>query len=345
MNGRFFRSAYLHKAVMKAYEDMIADGALPSYVIFLEAAPSTVDVNIHPAKTEIKFQDDAVIFQILYACVKEALGKNSFGASIDFEGAAQGAADLPVFGSKYERLRDDVFAPEVSVDQVFNPFNTFPSYQQSYQKPYSGGGLEPKQDYSKLFEEEQPRPASKTLILFGKYIVSRSSGGLTVINVRRARERVLYEKFLKALSSGGHVTQAALFPVQVRVGMDNMQVITDNSALLKGCGFDIEPLGTDTIVVNGVPEGYSCDPQKVEAMVSDIILILSEGVSSLPGVMEAAMAERFARLGAAEGDLLRSDFEAASLAESLFACENAEYTSSGKKIITVLDENQLEKLF
>ena len=80
-------------------------------------------------------------------------------------------------------------------------------------------------------------------------------------------------------------------------------------------------------------------------MVSDIILILSEGVSSLPGVMEAAMAERFARLGAAEGDLLRSDYEAASLAESLFACENAEYTSSGKKIITVLDENQLEKLF
>ena len=336
INGRYFRSAYLHKAVMKAYEDMIAEGAIPSYVIFMEAAPDAIDVNIHPAKTEIKFQDEPVVFQVLYACVKEALGKNSFGASIDFEEAV----DLPVFSSKYEKLRNDVFAPQVTIDTNYNPFN-------SYSAPRHA---EPKQDYSVLFEEEaaipaRSAPAAKTIILAGKYVATQSSGGLVIVNVRRARERVLYERLLKSLSGSEHPSQTALFPVQVRVGADNMQVLEENEELLKKCGFDLSSLGPDTIVVNGVPDGYSCDSAKVEAMISDVLLILSEGVSSLPGVMESSMAEKFARLGAADGDLLRTDYEAAALLEALFACENAEYTTSGKKIITVLGPDQLEKLF
>ena len=313
VNGRFFKSAYLHKAVMKAYEDMIAEGAIPSYVIFLEADPSTVDVNIHPAKTEIKFQDEGVVFQVLYACVKEALGKNSFGAEIDFEQSVP----LPVFGSKYESLRDDVFAPQAPIDH----------------------------EYEEEPIQQQPGRITKALVISGKYIVSQAQGGLIVTSVRRARERVLYERFVKALSAGGHASQTALFPVQVRVGADNMQVLLEHAELLKTCGFDIDSLGPDTVVVNGVPDGYSCDAAKVEAMVSDILLILSDGVSSLPGVMEAAMAERFAKLGAAEGDLLRSDYEAGKLLEALFACENAEFTPSGKKIIARMDEDQLEKLF
>ena len=344
VNGRFFRSAYLHKAVMKAYEDMIAEGAIPSYVIFLEADPSTVDVNIHPAKTEIKFQDEGVVFQVLYACVKEALGKNSFGAEIDFEQSVP----LPVFGSKYESLRDDVFAPQAPIDHEYNPFDVL-TPPVHHDNSYGSYNHEPKQDYSKLFEEEpiqqQPGRITKALVISGKYIVSQAQGGLIVTSVRRARERVLYERFVKALSAGGHASQTALFPVQVRVGADNMQVLLEHAELLKTCGFDIDSLGPDTVVVNGVPDGYSCDAAKVEAMVSDILLILSDGVSSLPGVMEAAMAERFAKLGAAEGDLLRSDYEAGKLLEALFACENAEFTPSGKKIIARMDEDQLEKLF
>ncbi len=336
INGRYFRSSYLHKAVMKAYEDMIAEGAIPSYVIFMEAAPDSVDVNIHPAKTEIKFQDEPVVFQVLYACVKEALGKNSFGASIDFGENV----DLPVFGSNYEKLRNDVFAPQVTIDTNYNPFH-------SYSAPRH---TEPKQDYSVLFEEEavapaRSGPAAKAIILSGKYIASQSSEGLIIVNVRRARERVLYERLLKTLSGSEHPTQTALFPVQVRVGADNMQVLEENEELLKKCGFDLASLGPDTIVVNGVPDGYSCDSAKIEAMISDVLLILSEGVSSLPGVMESSMAEKFARLGAADGDLLRTDYEASALLEALFACENAEYTASGKKIIAVLGPDQLEKLF
>lgn len=348
VNGRYFRSAYLHKAVMKAYEDMIAEGAIPSYVIFLEADPSTVDVNIHPAKTEIKFQEEPVVFQVIYACVKEALGKNSFGAEIDFD---QSVA-LPVFGSQYEKLRNDVFTPEVPLDHEYNPFDQFTDPgRQTLGSPvhrdnlYGSYNQEKKQDYGKLFEPEPERPTKKALVISGKYIVSPASDGLVIISIRRARERVLYERFLKALAAGGHSSQTALFPVQVRIGADNMQTLKEHADLLKTCGFDIEALGPDTIVVNGVPDGYSCDAGKVEAMVSDVLLILADGVSSLPGVMEATMAERFAKLGAAEGDVMRSDYDAAKLMEALFACENAEYTPSGKKIISRLGADQMEKLF
>ena len=348
VNGRYFRSAYLHKAVMKAYEDMIAEGAIPSYVIFLEADPSTVDVNIHPAKTEIKFQEEPVVFQVIYACVKEALGKNSFGAEIDFDQSVP----LPVFGSQYEKLRNDVFTPEVPLDHEYNPFDQFTDPgRQTIGSPvhrdnmYGSYNQEKKQDYGKLFEPEPERPTKKALVISGKYIVSPASDGLVVISIRRARERVLYERFLKALSAGGHTSQTALFPVQVRIGADNMQTLKEHADLLSTCGFDIESLGPDTIVVNGVPDGYSCDAGKIEAMVSDVLLILADGVSSLPGVMEATMAERFAKLGAAEGDVMRSDYDAAKLMEALFACENAEYTPSGKKIITRLGPDQLEKLF
>ena len=156
---------------------------------------------------------------------------------------------------------------------------------------------------------------------------------------------MLYERFLKALSAGGHTSQTALFPVQVRIGADNMQTLKEHAELLRTCGFDIEALGPDTIVVNGVPDGYSCDAGKIEAMVSDVLLILADGVSSLPGVMEATMAERFAKLGAAEGDVMRSDYDAGKLMEALFACENAEYTPSGKKIISRIGADQMEKLF
>lgn len=122
INGRYFHSAYLHKAVMKAYEEMMPEGLTPSYFIYLDADPHTIDVNIHPTKTEIKFEEDTVVFQILYACVKETLGKNSFGASIDFDTA--GMVSLPQLGSSFEQYRGGINEPSVDFDPDYNPFET-----------------------------------------------------------------------------------------------------------------------------------------------------------------------------------------------------------------------------
>jgi DNA mismatch repair protein MutL len=355
VNGRFFRSPYLHKAVMKAYEEFVPEGLTPSYFIFLEVDPHTVDVNIHPTKSEVKFEEDNLMFRILYACVRETLGKHSFGASIDFDNDA--TAQLPVFGKSFDEYKPSV-SPKVDFDPSYNPFEPSPvasDYDFSNYSPVSESKPQPKpqpsasyvdkrEDYGKLFESKV-LPTTQILTVQDKYLVTVARSGLMVVNVRRAFERILYEKFLRALSKGEHVSQASLFPEQVRVGVENRLLFDENADLLKSLGFDIVPFGTDTIVVNGVPDGFSCESGKVEAMVSDLMFILSEGRSSLSETLQSSLAEKFAILGASSARVPSSPFEAQHLIDSLFACDNAELTSRGRRIISIIPVDDIDKKF
>lgn len=383
VNGRYFRSPYLHKAVMKAYEGMIADGVTPSYFIYLEVDPHSVDVNISPTKSEVKFEDDSFIFQVVYASVKEVLGKNAFAGGIDFSNPE--ANDMPVLGSHFSEYQPESI-PQVAVDGGYNPFDPVTSAGSAtdeYGAVGSGastgsatelggpanefGGpagkgygsatgwkdsgnerfgqyVDRREDYGKLFEEKT-LPVTQTIILGGKYIVAPARDGLMIVNVRRARERILYDRALAALTKNEHVTQANMFPVKVEVGAANRAVFDDKADLLARLGFDISPFGTDTIVVNGVPEGYSCEAGKIQTMVSDLLLILSDDSSSLPGVMEAAMAEKIALLGASSCDPLASPMEARHLLDTLLSSSNPELTGNGKRIMAIMTSAQVEKLF
>ena len=355
VNGRFFRSPYLHRAVMKAYEEFVPEGLTPSYFIFLEVDPDTIDVNIHPTKAEIKFEEENLVFRTLYACVRETLGRNSFGASIDFDNDA--TAQLPVFGKSFDEYKPSV-SPKLELDPAYNPFEPSPvasDYDFSNYSPNSepvpaqrpvgtSQYVEKHEDYGKLFESKV-LPTTQILIVQDKYIVTQARSGLMVVNVRRAYERILYERFLRALSQGEHVSQTSLFPEQVRVGVENRLLFDENAAMLKSLGFDITPFGTDTIVVNGVPDGFSCEAGKVEAMVSDLLFILSEGHASLSETMHSAMAEKFAILGASSAGMPSSTFEAQHLIDSLFASGNAELTSRGRRIVTVIPVEELDKKF
>ncbi len=355
VNGRYFRSPYLHKAVMKAYEEFVPEGLTPSYFIFLEVDPGSVDVNIHPTKSEIKFEEDNLVFRTLYACVRETLGRNSFGASIDFDNDA--AAQMPVIGRSFDEYKPSV-TPRLELDPDYNPFEPAPvpsDYDFSNYSPVS----EPKpaqhpagtsqyvdkhEDYGKLFESKV-LPTTQVLTVKDKYIVTTARSGLMVVHIRRAFERILYERFLRALSKGEHVSQASLFPEQVRVGVENRLLFDENAGLLKSLGFDITPFGNDTVVVNGVPDGFSCESGKVEAMVSDLLFILSEGHASLSGTMHSSLAEKFAILGASSAKLPSSPFEAQHLIDSLFASGNAELTSRGRRIITIVPVEDIDKKF
>ena len=348
VNGRYFHSAYLHKAVMKAYEEMIAEGVTPSYFIYLSIDPQSIDVNIHPTKTEIKFEDDAVIFQIVYACVKETLGKNSFGASIDFD--TEGAVSLPQLGKSFEQYRGGVNEPAVDFDPDYNPFENTAS--PAYTKPLSGqaygsfaGYDGRKEDCSRLFEQNNTTPSSRIITLQGKYVITPVSSGIMIVNVRRARERIMYERSLKALSSESHITQTALFPVRVEVGVRERLLFDENAELLSRLGFDIAPFGNDTVVVNGVPEGYSCEIGKVTQMVSDLLLILSDSKVGLQEMMSQNMAEKIATLGAVNSEPLTSTVEAQALIDTLFACENAEVTSGGRRIVTIIQTDEIDRKF
>lgn len=348
INGRYFRSNYLHKAVMKAYEEMIPDGVTPAYFIFLEADPHTVDVNIHPTKSEVKFENDAVIFQILYACVKETLGRSSFGAGIDFN--TEGAVPLPQLGKSFEQYKG-VVMPAIEADPGFDPFGSLPDAGTPSAAPAPAREAAPysshvdrSQDYGRLFEEKT-LPTGRILILQGKYILTPVASGVMIVHISRARERILYEQTLRTLSRQGHVTQTALFPVQVQVGAPQRLLFEENAALLGSLGFDIAPFGNDTVVVNGVPEGYSCESGKVERLVGDLVYILSEDRDALPEVMQQRLAEKFATLGASHAEPLASPTEAQRLIDTLFASGNAELTPGGRRIVSIVPIGDLDKRF
>lgn len=447
VNGRYFRSPYLHKAVMNAYENMLPQGATPAYFIYLEVDPHKLDVNISPTKTEVKFEDDSVIFQTLYACVKESLGRNSFGASIDFD--TKDMAEIPAFSNDFDKFRPEVSMPDVSLDNEYNPFDNpdggFGSSEPRFDSPMHGedrmpggvagemandmqgwipsgmsggmpGGIpsgmsgempggslgaasggdmpmpaglqmpvhktsvdfpmpdytgasdpnfgmtedigsganyyesaaskyvDKRDDYGKLFEDRMAAMPSLILIQ-KKYIATTVKSGMLLINIRRALERIMYERFLKALSGGEHVTQQALFPVQVPVGVENRLIFDEHSALLRSLGFDIAPFGNDTIVVNGMPEGFQVDQNSVEEAMAEVLIALSDNHTALPGMMESAMAEKFAKMAASEGKPIETVSAAKSLMDSLFACSNSEYTSNGRKIMTIMTIDDIEKRF
>ena len=389
VNGRYFRSPYLHKAVMRAYEGMVSEGAVPSYFIWLKVDPRSMDVNIHPTKTEIKFEDDSVIFQVLSACIREALGRNSFGGGIDFEQAAD-APEMPVFGKKFDEYRPE-YRPDSAFQSDYNPFETGSGEYAAagatggygaagdagatggYGATGAAGGpggfgasaggakgqggpeweatpygtaqfVKKREDYGKLFEDKT-LPSSAVMVLQGRFIAAQAKSGLLLVHVRRAWERVLYERFLKAFSASGHVSQTALFPVQVNVGVEARLTFDAHEEMLSRLGFDIAPFGNDTIVVNGVPEGFSCDAASVESLMAAVLIALDEDNSSLPGMMESAMARKFARIGASRGQTPSTAIEAQRLIDALFSCSNSEYTSDGHRILTILSLDEIEKRF
>ena len=420
---------------MNAYENMLPQGATPAYFIYLEVDPHKLDVNISPTKTEVKFEDDSVIFQTLYACVKESLGRNSFGASIDFD--TKDMAEIPAFSNDFDKFRPEVSMPDVSLDNEYNQFDNpdgglepsetgfgspmptggndripsgmtgsddmqgwipsgmtggmpggslgaasggdmpmpaglqMPVHKTSVDFPmpdYTGASdpnfgmtedigsganyyesaaskyVDKRDDYGKLFEDRMAAMPSLILIQ-KKYIATTVKSGMLLINIRRALERIMYERFLKALSGGEHVTQQALFPIQVPVGVENRLIFDEHSALLRSLGFDIAPFGNDTIVVNGMPEGFQVDQNSVEEAMAEVLIALSDNHTALPGMMESAMAEKFAKMAASEGKPIETVSAAKSLMDSLFACSNSEYTSNGRKIMTIMTIDDIEKRF
>lgn len=352
VNGRYFRSAYFHKAVMKAYEGLIPEGVTPAYFIFLETDPHTIDVNVHPTKTEVKFEDDTVVFQLLYACVRETLGKNSFGASIDFN--TEGAVELPKFSSNFGEYLGNT-APEIGGDPEFDPFNMMAggdalpegsAVSSGYKVPDNlSSHVDASQDYGQLFEN-RTLPASRTLTIQGKYIITPTASGVMIVNISRARERIMYDRTIRILSDAGvHFTQTALFPVEVEVGVDGALVLEGHADLLSRLGFDIRYENGGTVSVEGVPEGYSCEQGKVEVLLRELVNILSEETDSLQEIMNQRLAERIAATSLTGADSVRSPLEAQALIDTLFASDNAEFTSNGRRIITIVSVGDIDKMF
>ena len=274
VNGRYFRSPYMHTAVMKAYEQLIPDDTLPTYFIFLETPLDRVDVNIHPTKSEVKFEDEQMIFEIIMASVRESLGKNSFVPSIDFD--TEGMPEIPNMPARgaLEHGREYIRMPRIDYDPLFNPFDIGKDREFStIPSQIRPGGEE--QEEQMLFEE---REISRTSILRAgsSYILSQYGEAILLVHTSRARERIWYERYLSMLSEEKPLTQQTLFPRNIQLQSEDYLTLAEHLEELSKLGFDIRDFGGNSVAVYGVPLGYSVAEGDTPELLDSLVASLRE---------------------------------------------------------------------
>jgi len=335
VNGRYFRSPFFHKAVCKPYEKLVPEDCTPAYFLFLETEPERVDVNIHPAKTEVKFEDEGMIFEILVAAVREALGKNDFTPSIDFD--MKGAPDIPIFTSGPRKAPTD-YSP------LFNPFDVPPAVNPAEWPVEPADPAEPviipSHSYGRLFEEDSVAAMQSLLVLQRRYIVTPVKSGLMVIDIRRARERIFYERYLERIAEQQPVRQQSLFPVTVPLSAEDYLTVLEQPDLTARLGFDIQDFGANTVVVNAVPEGYDPGEESVRRCIDELVAALKDDTSldDQKHLLAAKMAASAAACN--PGNLSLS--EAQLLVDRLFACREPKLTPDGRRCMTILTLEELE---
>ena len=348
VNNRFMKHPYFHKAVVEAYQNILPVEAIPSYFIFMEADPASIDINIHPTKTEIKFEDERAIWQILMASVREALGRFNIVPSLDFENEA--LIDIPVM-SVTNRMPEQ---PKIDINTNYNPFDG------EERAPDRSGSVERFErenmaNWEKLYttlEKENENPEQfekikesqrKFFQIKNKYIVCPVKSGLMLIDQKRAHERVLYERFLDCLSNNRAVSQADMFPVTTELNPSDYYIIKEIEAELELLGFRIKHSGRNKITINGKPSGSeSSDPlEMLEILLEDYKSTQEAPISGAKEKVAAAMA------GAAAipyGKILNQT-EMENLFDTLFACQSPNYSPKGKPVISILTLEDIDKRF
>ncbi len=362
VNNRYMKHPFFHKAVMQAYEKILPPDAIPSYFIYFDVDPAEIDVNIHPTKTEIKFENEAAIWQILQASVREALGKFNIVPSIDFDQA--GSVEIPM------PLKDfaDVKIPEIKVDPTYNPFvqktpgrnyspvnhASRPSVDRNlehWQKLYDDtANSNPVSQASFFPEPVQSEPASredsfagKNFIQFkNKYILTPVKSGLMVIDQKRAHERILFERFMQVLDNQEIASQQQLFPETFDLNASDATLLVSILDDLKALGFDIREFGHNTFIINGTPGMLSAgSPREI------IESLLEEFKNSSGDLKERAREKVAVSLAKASainyGQLLKPD-EISELIDSLFACQTPNFSPTGKKVLSIMPLDDFERM-
>ena len=336
---------YFHKAVMKAYEEILPADHYPSYFLFFETSPSSIDINIHPTKTEIKFEDERSVWHILSAAVKEAIGKNNLAPTLDF--SKEGVIDIPVLSKDQE-----IYIPKENINREFNPFETDeekafnytrqkidPDWQKIYEAKRNDD-LSPGLGFDEAAGPKQEKFA-RYLQLRNKYILSPVKSGLMLIDQRRAHERILYEQYFESLKKGAVIAQNSLFPENIDLGPADYQLCLELSEEIGSLGFDIRDFGKNCVIVHSVPANA-----KIHDIKSVIETIL-EQYKNLNDELKLDQHEKLARSAAIAAAIpygKQLDIrEMQEIVDQLFACSNPNSTPSGKRILNIVKIEDLER--
>jgi DNA mismatch repair protein MutL len=356
VNGRYMRHPYFHKAVITAYDRLIPEGMQIPYFLYFEVDPTEIDVNIHPTKTEIKFENEQAIWQILTAAVRDAIGRFCEIPTIDFD--TVGRPDIPVF----DPSRDNISAPKVTYNPSYNPFESPSSPRRAvpsdWQSLYDAlksptgnsadSGISTSSDTSDLFESSTSAPdiiAERSPVHYqykGMYIMTAVKSGLMMIDQHRADVRILYERYMAQQNVRTVQTQKLLFPETIQLPASEAVVFSSMLPTLSTLGFDLSDLGGNTYAVNGIPAGIEgMDPiQLLRRLVCDAI----EKGRGVTEELNSTVALSLARSAAIPyGQVLGND-EMECLVNNLFACSNVNYTPDGKTILCILPQSDLEHL-
>jgi DNA mismatch repair protein MutL len=369
VNNRYMRHPYFNKAVQGAYERLIPDGQQVSYFINLTVEPSQIDVNIHPSKTEIKFQEENAIWPIMLAAVREALGKYDAIPTIDFDTA--GCPDIPTFTGDFSKIQ----LPEIKINPDFNPFeassqssvrsggkmSTVSSHKRSgtegwqgaYEALFSGADLPEVEAsvpspmlYDNLPVEEKlvwNKEDAKYIQYLGRFIVTNSPSGLLLIDQQRAHIRVLYEDFMKRLEDRKGLSQGLLFPQILQLSLSDSKTLETIQEELQYVGFDLSPLGGGSYSVLGIPAGTEGldHIQVLQDMVEDA----QNGQVSVREQIGHLISLGLSQRAAIPVGQYLSDAEMEDLVHRLYQTSNPNYTPDGRVVISTLDVNTIEKMF
>lgn len=358
-NRRFMRHNYFNKAVMQAYEKILPAEAFPSYFIFLEIDPCAIDINVHPTKTEIKFEDERAIWQILNAAIREALGKHNIVPSIDFD--QQGSVDIPL----PPRRGEVIPIPRVDITPGYNPFNE-PANQEnrrtagtgretanlrSWENLYAGmenarQGFETsgKDESNSMFSDHQPVYSGKKILqLKQRYLILPVKSGMMVIDQKRAQERILFEQFLAVMQSERVATQQILFPYTFELNPADAGLLKDLLTEISSLGFDIREFGKDTFIINGVP-GILATSSPVDLVEKLLEEYKNSPVDAREKVREQ-VAISLAKASAVDYGVDLQPEEMDHLVDQLFSCSAPNFSPDGKTVLTIIPMEDIEKHF
>lgn len=356
VNGRYMKHPYFHKAIMNAFDRLVAVGMQVPYFIYFDVNPSDIDVNIHPTKTEIKFENEQPIWQILSAAVNDAIGKFCEIPSIDFD--TEGKPDIPLFDPQHETYAP----PQPQYNATYNPFKTHsearqPAVPDRWEDLYNGLGdddsvpsrpeaTQQSFDFSEpIMSEANSDFSERSLAHYqykGHYIMTAVKSGLMIVDQQRADMRIRFERYMKQMETHISPSQQVLFPEVVQFPASLAVLLNKVLPEINNMGFELTDLGQNSYSINGVPaglEGIDC-----KALLVSMLDDAADNVSSSTDALRRSLALTMARAAAIPVGQVLSNVEMESLINELFTCSNVNYTPDGKAIICILPQREIEQL-